>query len=176
LKTLSTFGVITLAYREFAPSENAPFSIVARNYDDQPSGTAGTQLSVFSRRDGVSLGEAPLVLSGAEEDSGADPRLRSVIGAFAMDDVQTRVRVTLVRKDGTVVGDTSHDFVLNQPGGLGHLGQIFMSNTDVLPDIVRDEPMSIRAEVLEGGRAGVYLVTVDTHTRDTSFSPGRLPR
>lgn len=176
LKALSSFGVITLAYREFAVSENAPFAIVARNYDNQPNGTSGTQLSVFSRRDAVSVGEPPLVLSGAEEGSGADPRLRTVIGAFAMDDELTRVRVTLVRKDGSVVGDTSHEFVLNQPGGSGHIYQIYMSDVNALPDIVRDEPMSVRAEVLEGGRAGVYLVTVDTHTRDTSFSPGRLQR
>jgi hypothetical protein len=93
-----------------------------------------------------------------------------------MDDELTRVRVTLVRKDGSVVGDTSHEFVLNQPGGSGHIYQIYMADVNALPDIVRDEPMSVRAEVLEGGRAGVYLVTVDTHTRDTSFSPGRLQR
>jgi hypothetical protein len=173
LKTLSTTGLLRISYSPEVPG--AAMVLSARNYDDQVTGTAGTQLAVYSRSDGVSASERPLFVPGAQEDSGENVRLRTTLGVFAMDNRQTRVRVSVVKADGTVPPGGTFDFMLNQPGASSHMAQIFMDRNN-LPGIVNNEAMTIKTEVLEGGRAGVYVVTVDTNTRDTSFKAGRPVR
>lgn len=51
-----------------------------------------------------------------------------------------------------------------------HFGQIFIS---AIPGVVSDDTMTIKVEVLDGGRIGAYAVIVGKRTLDLTFIQGR---
>jgi hypothetical protein len=166
LKQESTLGVLRIYYRAAPDSATAPLLIGGRIYDDRGSaGTAGMQLFVYSNGESVSPG-SPLVLPGAQQNL----RFRTNIGFFALGDLQTPVRVTAVKQDGTVAG--TFDFILNAPGQNGHFAQLSMLQ---IPGIV-GEPMTVRVEVLSGSRIGAYVATVDQISSDSIFVQGKPTR
>ena len=102
---------------------------------------------------------------------GAEDSLRfySVIGLFALDNVLTTGKIAAIDKDGKEIG--SFGFTLNQTGGSGHFGQVFLR--DLKGFVNPGTPVTISVTVTGGGRVGAYAVNVDLKTLNMSFIQGR---
>jgi hypothetical protein len=152
-------GILRIYYAEDDESASRPLVIGSRNYDDQPTGTAGTQLATYTLAHSAGPGQK-LYLSGAEDSD----RYGSRIGVFAIDDGPVTGWIVAVAPDGSEVG--SVPFTLG--GSSPHYGQIALTD----PNIGFNnpgKPVSIRIERLSGGRVGAYAFTVDKVTLDTNF-------
>ncbi len=152
-------GILRIYYPEDDESATRPLMIGSRNYNDQPTGTAGSQLAVYTLAQAAGVGQK-LYLSGAEESD----RYASRIGVFSVDAGPVTGRIVAVAPDGSEVG--SVNFTLG--GSSPHYGQL--SLTDPNMNFTNPgKPVSIRIEQLSGGRAGAYAFTVDKVTLDTNF-------
>ena len=152
-------GVLRIHYGEDDESATRPLVIGSRNYDDQPTGTAGTQLAVYTPAQVAGPGQK-LYLSGAEESD----RYRSRIGVFAMDPGSVSFRIVAVDTGGNEVGSLSTAL----GGSAPHFGQI--SLTDASMGFRNPgTPVSIRIDQVSGGRVGAYVFTVDKETLDSNF-------
>lgn len=162
-----TAGVLRITHYVDGDTSTAPLIISARNYDDQPTGTVGSQLSVYTRPLSLGPNEPSLRLAGPQADGGGNPkpRFETILSAFSFDDTQTTVRLTAVKSDGTVLG--FHDLVLNQPGAGGH----FQPRNLNIPEFnaVVNEPITIKVDVMSGGRVGAYALIRDIVTRDPTY-------
>ena len=162
-----TAGVLRIFYPEDPESATSPLIIGLRNYDDPSdgTGTAGTQLGVYSASQSTTVASPALVMPGAEDSA----RFYSLVGLFALDDVLTTGRITAYDKTGNEVGH--FDFALNQTSGAGHFGQVRLSS---LTDFTNPgTPVSVRVSVTGGGRLGSYVTLVDLKTNDLTFIKGR---
>ena len=172
--TGDTAGILRILHFEDADATTNPLVISSRNYDDPSdgTGTAGTQLGVYSSAQTTIPSGSPLVIPGAENSE----RFYSVIGLFSPDAAPTTGRISAVGADGKEIG--FYDFELNKTDGFGRFGQIFLtslkdpSNPDS-PATIPATPVTIRVKVTTGGRVGGYAVTVDLKTNDLTFIQGR---
>ena len=155
----NTAGVLRIYYTEDAESATRPLIIGSRNYDDEPTGTAGTQLAVYTLAQVAGPGQK-LFLSGAEDSD----RYGSRIGVFAMDPGPVSFRIVAVDTGGNEVG--SFSTVLG--GSAPHFGQISLTDAG-MGFRNPGTPVSIRIDQVSGGRVGAYAFTVDKATLDTSF-------
>ena len=159
----NTAGILRIYYPKDDDSATRPLIISSRNYDDQPTGTAGSQLDVYTSLQTGSATQS-LYMTGVEDSD----RYRSVIGVFAMDTGATAApvtgRIVAVGPDGSEVG--SAGFFL---GGSGpRYGQI--SLTDPNMNFQNPgSPISIRIDRVSGGRIGAYAFTVDKVTNASVF-------
>jgi hypothetical protein len=172
--TGDTAGLLRILHFEDPDSSSNPLVISSRNYDDPSdgSGTAGTQLAVYSNSQTTKSGNPALVMPGAENSE----RFYSVIGFFSLDATPTTGRVSAVGAGGKEVG--FFDFALNQPGGSGRFGQVFLTAlkdpaNPASPSSIPPTPVTIRVSVTQGGRVSGYAVTVDLKTNDLTFIQGR---
>ena len=155
----STAGILRIYYPEDDESATRPLIIGSRNYDEQPTGTAGTQLAVYTAAQVAGPGQK-LYLSGAEDSN----RYGSRIGVFAMDPGPVSFRIVAVDTGGNEVGSLSTAL----GGSAPHFGQI--SLTDPSMNFRNPgTPVSIRIDQVSGGRVGAYAFTVDKVTLDTNF-------
>jgi PKD repeat protein len=161
----SNAGILRIFYPEDDESAARPLIIGSRNYNDDPTGTAGSQLSVYTNAQAGSASR-DLFLTGVEESS----RYSSRIGVFAMDPGPVTGRIVAVAPDGSEVG--SAGFTLG--GTSPHYGQISLTDSN-MNFTNPGKPVSIRFEQLNGGRIGAYAFTVDKVTLDTNFIQG-LPQ
>jgi hypothetical protein len=161
----STAGILRIYHPEDDESATRPLIVGSRNYDDQPTGTAGTQLAVYTPAQVAGPGQK-LYLSGAEDSD----RYGSRIGVFAMDPGPVFFRIVAVDADGNEVGSLSTAL----GGSAPHFGQI--SLTDASMGFRNPgKPVSIRVDQVSGGRVGAYAFTIDKVTLDTNFIQG-LPQ
>lgn len=162
-----TAGVLKIIHFVDPETSTAPLIISARNYDDQPTGTVGSQLSVYTGPVSLGPNEPSLILAGLEADGGSNPkpRFETIVSVFSFDDQQTTVRLTALRNDGTVLG--FHDLVLNQPGGGGHFQPRNLNIPDFAAQI--NQPVTVKVDVLSGGRVGAYALLRDLVTRDPTY-------
>lgn len=152
-------GILRIYYPEDDESATRPLMIGSRNYNDQPTGTAGTQLAVYSLAQVAGEGQN-LYLSGAEDSD----RYGSRIGVFSVDAGPVTGRIVAVASDGSEVG--SVNFTVG--GSSPHYGQLSLTDPNMNftnPGM----PVSIRIDQLNGGRVGAYAFTVDKVTLDTNF-------
>jgi PKD repeat protein len=159
----NTAGILRIYYPKDDESATHPLIISSRNYDDQPTGTAGSQLDVYTSLQAGSASHN-LYLTGVEDSD----RYRSVIGVFAMDTGATAApvagRIVAVGPDGSEVGSVG--FVL---GGSGpRYGQISLTDPN-LNFKNPGTPVSIRIDQLSGGKIGAYAFTVDKVTNASVF-------
>jgi hypothetical protein len=70
-----------------------------------------------------------------------------------------------MKNDGTVLG--FHDLVLNQTGGGGHFQPRNLNISDF--NAVINQPITIKVDVLSGGRVGAYALLRDLVTRDPTY-------
>jgi PKD repeat protein len=161
----SNAGILRIFYPEDDDSATHPLVIGSRNYNDDPAGTAGSQLAVYT---GAQAGSASqdLSLTGVEESD----RYSSRIGVFAMDPGPVTGRIVVVAPDGSEVGSVG--FTLG--GSSPHYGQLSLTDPNMNFNNP-GKPVSIRFEKLSGGRVGAYAFTVDKVTLDTNFIQG-LPQ
>ena len=168
-----TAGVLKVQHFADGETTTSPLIISARNYDDQPAGTVGSQLSVYTQPLSLGPTDPAQLLAGLQVDmtdgSNPKPRFETIVSVFAYDDLQTVVRLTSLKNDGTVLG--SHDLALNQPGASGH----FQPRNLSLPafNAVINEPVTVKVEVLSGGRIGAYALVRDITTRDPTYVQAR---
>jgi hypothetical protein len=155
----SNAGILRIFYPEDDESATRPLIIGSRNYDDEPTGTAGSQLAVYT---GAQTGSASrdLFLTGVEDSA----RYASRIGVFALDPGRVTGRIVVVGPDGSQVGSKSFGLGGSDP----RFGQISLTDSDV-NFTNPGKPVSIRFEQLSGGRVGAYAFTVDKVTLDTNF-------
>jgi len=152
-------GVLRIFYPADDESATRPLVIGSRNYDDEPSGTAGSQLDIYTLSQAARPGQM-LFLAGAEESE----RYASRIGVFAMDAGPITGRIVAVAPDGSEVGSVGFTVGGSSP----HYGQIAL--TDANMNFKNPgTPVSIRIDQLSGGRVGAYVFTVDKVTLDTNF-------
>src|SRR5262249_34488308 len=174
-ETNGTAGIVRIQHFADAETTSSPLIISSRNYDDQPAGTVGSQLMTYTRPISVGLGEAALLLTGLESDASSSPKVRfdSTVNVFAYDDVFTRVRLTALKSDGTVLG--THDLVLNYSADgvpyTGHFQPRYLSASDATGNLngVQSAPISVKVEVIEGGRVGAYGLVEDITTHDPTY-------
>ncbi len=152
-------GVLRIFYPEDDESATRPLIIGSRNYNDDPTGTAGSQLAVYT---GAQAGSDShnLSLTGVEDSA----RYASRIGVFAMDPGPVTGRIVVVAPDGSEVGSVG--FTLG--GSSPRYGQISLTDSN-MNFTNPGKPVSIRFEQLRGGRVGAYAFTVDKVTLDTNF-------
>jgi PKD domain-containing protein/List-Bact-rpt repeat protein len=155
----NTAGILRIFYAEDDESATRPLVIGSRNYDNEPTGTAGSQLSVYTLDQAAGPGQR-LVLAGAEESD----RYTSRIGVFAVDPGPVTGRIVAVGPDGTEVGSLNFGVGGSSP----HYGQISLTDPS-LNFKNPGTPVSIRIDQLSGGRIGAYVFTVDKVTLDTNF-------
>ncbi len=157
--TGSNAGILRIFYPEDDESATRPLVVGSRNYDDELSGTSGSQLAVYT---GAQAGGAsqPLFLTGVEDSD----RYASRIGVFTMDPGPVTGRIVAVGPDGSEVG--SAGFTLG--GSSPHYGQLSLTDPN-LHFNNPGKPVSIRFDQLSGGRVGAYAFTVDKVTLDTNF-------
>ena len=162
LKSVSSAGVLRIYYAADADSASRPLMIGSRNYDDQPTGTAGSQLAVYTRVHSVTPGQK-LYLTGVEDSA----RYASRIGVFTFDSGPATGRIVVVAPDGSEAGSVA--FTLG--GGSGRFGQISLTDPGMN---FRNPgaPVTIRVESASGSRLGAYAFTVDKVTLDTNFIQG----
>ena len=159
-----TAGLLRVSYPPDSQTATNPVLVSARAYDDRSTttgGTAGTALSSFAAADAITVGDAPIVIPGAE----LDDLFRTNVGFFALDDESTVVKVTAVDKDGNVVGEVP---AIPLNGASGPWAQLPVS---LIPNIP-SEPFSLWVEVLSGGRIGTYAINIDQKSSDTTFIKG----
>lgn len=161
----SSAGVLRIYYAEDPDSATRPLIISARNYDDQPTGTAGSQLGVYTRAQAAGSAQK-LYLPGIEESE----RYRSQIGVFTPDAGPVTGRIVAVAPDGSEVGAVG--FTLG--GGGLHYGQLDLLNPNLRFNNP-NRPVTIRIDQINGGRVSAYGFTVDKVTLDTNFIQG-LPQ
>jgi hypothetical protein len=155
----SSAGVLRIYYPEDAESSTRPLIVGSRNYDDQPTGTAGSQLAVYTRSQGGSSTKR-LALPGAEESD----RYSSRIGVFTMDPGPVSFRIVAIDSNGVEVGS-----LVTGLGGAGlHFGQLDLTNPS-FNFTNPGKPVTIRIDSISGGRVGAYVFTVDKVTLDTNF-------
>lgn len=167
-----TAGVLRVQHFVDSETSTSPLLVAARNYDDQPSGTVGSQLATYTRPVSVGPGQTPLLLAGLQQDDATNPRPRfaSTVNVFTYDDVLTVVKLTALKSDGTVLG--THNVALNNPPGAGnHFQPRFLGASDATGNLngVQNAPISVKIEVLEGGRVGAYGLVEDTTTHDPTY-------
>jgi len=155
----SNAGFLHIFYSKDDDSATKPLIISSRNYDDQTTGTAGSQLALYTRAHGGSSTKK-LFAAGAEDSL----RYATKIGVFAMDPGPVSFRIVAVDSNGTEVGSLSTGL-----GGAGaHFGQIDL--TDAAFNFTNPgKPVTIRIDSISGGRVGAYVFTVDKVTLDTNF-------
>jgi len=152
-------GILRISYPEDEDSATKPLIIGSRNYDDQPTGTAGSQLAVYTSAQTGTAGH-DLSLTGIEESE----QYRSVIGVFALDPGPISFRIVVVDANGNEVGSLG-----SQLGGAGsRWGQLDLTAA-ALNFINPGTPVSLRIKQISGGRLGAYAFTVDKVTLDTNF-------
>ena len=152
-------GFLRIYYPEDSDSATRPIIIGSRNYDDQTTGTAGSQLAVFTHNQAANTSQR-LVLSGAQESA----QYTTKIGVFLMDPGPVSFRVLAIAPDGSQIGS-----LVTTLGGTGvpHWGQISLHD---LPGFVNPNvPVSIQIDQVNGGRLSGYAFTVDLTTLDTTF-------
>jgi hypothetical protein len=157
--TGSSAGVLRIFYPQDDDSATRPLVIGSRNYDDQPTGTAGSQLSVYTSAQAGSASHN-LYLTGVEDSD----RYGSRIGVFAIDPGPVTGRIVAVGPDGSVVG--SANFTVG--GSSPHYGQLSLTDANMHFQNP-GTPVSIRIDQVSGGRVGAYAFTVDKVTNDTNF-------
>jgi hypothetical protein len=166
-------GLIILQHFEDNETSTAPLIILSRTYDDEPTGTVGSQLEVFTRKMPLAVGPAdgPLVLTGLQTDTPANahPRFQSTVNVFAYEDMLTVVKLTALKSDGTVLG--THFVALNNPGASGHFQPRFLDASDITGSLngAQDAPVSIKIEVVQGGHVGAFGLVEDIATHDPTF-------
>jgi len=156
--TGSTSGILRIYYPEDSESASKPLILGLRNYDFESTGTAGSQLAVYTHSQVAGPGQS-LVLSGAVESS----RARTAVGVFALDPGTVSFRIVAVGPDGTELGSMITS--LSGAGAFGQLGHL----TDIPNFTSPGVPVSIRIDSVNGGRVGAYAFTVDLVTLDTNF-------
>ena len=161
----SNAGILRVFYPEDDESATRPLIIGSRNYNDDPTGTAGSQLSVYTSAQAGSPSR-DLFLTGVEESD----RYSSRIGVFTMDPGPVTGRIVAVAPDGTEVGSAGFSLGGSSP----HYGQISLNDPNINFNNP-GKPVSIRFEQVRGGRLGAYAFTVDKVTLDTNFIQG-LPQ
>jgi hypothetical protein len=155
--TGSNSGFLRIYYPEDAESATRPLIIGSRNFDDQTTGTAGSQLALYTHNQAANTGQK-LVLSGAQESA----QYTTKIGVFLMDPGPVALRISAVGADGTEIGS-----LVTSLGNGAHWGQISLAD---LPNFVNPNvPVSIKIDSISGGRVGAYAFTVDKTTLDTTF-------
>jgi hypothetical protein len=156
----SNAGFLRIYYPTDTDSATKPLIISSRNYDDQTTGTAGSQLALYTRAHGGSSTKK-LFAAGAEDSL----RYATKIGVFAMDPGPVSFRIVAVDSTGTEVGSLSTGL-----GGAGaHFGQLDL--TDASFNFTNPgKPVTIRIDSISGGRIGAYVFTVDKVTLDTVFT------
>jgi hypothetical protein len=167
-----TFGILRVQHFVDGETSTSPLLISARNYDDQPTGTYGSQLAVYTRPILVGPGQAPLVLAGLQQDDSSNPKPRfapTYVDVFAYDDVLTVVRLTALKSDGTELGH--HIVALNNPGASGHFQRRSVGASDFTGNLngIQNEPISVKIEVMQGGSVGAYALIQDITTRDPTY-------
>ena len=155
----SNAGILRIFYAEDDESGTRPLVIGSRNYDDEPTGTAGSQLSVYTLAQAAGPGQV-LFLAGAEDSD----RYGSRIGVFALDAGPVTGRIVAVGPDGSEVG--SANFTVG--GSSPRYGQLSLTDPN-LNFRNPGTPVSIRIDQVAGGRLGAYVFTVDKVTLDTNF-------
>ena len=155
----SNAGILRIFYPEDDESPTRPLIIGSRNYDDDPAGTVGSQLAVYTSAQAGSPSH-DLFLTGVEDSA----RYASRIGVFAMDPGRVTGRIVVVAPDGSQVG--SFGFTLG--GSSPHYGQISLTDPNMHFNNP-GKPVSIRFDQLSGGRVGAYAFTADKVTLDTNF-------
>jgi PKD repeat protein len=161
----SNAGILRVFYPEDDDSATHPLIIGSRNYDDEPTGTAGSQLAVYTSAQAGGASQ-DLFLTGVEDSA----RYASRIGVFTMDPGPVTGRIVVIAPDGSQVG--SMPFWLG--GSSPRYGQISLTDSN-MNFTNPGKPVSIRFEQLSGGRVGAYAFTVDKVTLDTNFIQG-LPQ
>jgi len=152
-------GILRVYYGEDSDSTTHPLVIGSRNYDDEPTGTAGSQLAVYTSAQAGGASRN-LFLTGVEDSV----RYSSRIGVFTMDPGPVTGRIVAVGPDGTPVGSVG--FTLG--GSSPRYGQLSLTDPNMNFNNP-GKPVSIRFEDLKGGRVGAYAFTVDKVTLDTNF-------
>ncbi len=152
-------GILRIFYPEDDESATHPLVIGSRNYNDDPTGTAGSQLAVYTSAQAGSDSH-DLFLTGVEDSA----RYASRIGVFTMDPGPVTGRIVAVAPDGSEVGSVG--FTLG--GSSPHYGQLSLTDSN-MNFTNPGKPVSIRFEQLSGGRVGAYAFTVDKVTLDTNF-------
>jgi hypothetical protein len=154
----SNSGFLRIYYPEDSESASRPLIVGSRNYDDQTTGTAGSQLAVYTKEQAANTGQQ-LVLSGVVESD----QYTSKIGIFTMDAGPVSLRIVAVAPDGSEIGS----LVTALGGGGAHWGQIPLTGLSnfVNPNV----PVSVRIDQVNGGHVGAYGFTVDKTTLDTTF-------
>jgi hypothetical protein len=172
-------GILRIQHFTDVETTSAPLQISARNYDDQPRGTVGSELLDYTRAVSIGPADAPMLLTGLQQDDASNPKLRfsSTVNVFAYDDVQTDVLLTALSIDGSVLG--THHVVLNQPFVddrgqplvTGHFQPRALDASDATGSLngVQNQPISIKVEVVQGGRIGVYGLIEDVTTHDPTY-------
>ena len=160
-------GLIRVTYPADADTATNPVYVSSRAYDDRSQttgGTAGSALSTYAAVDAIASGDSSLVIPGAEQDDA----FRTNVGLFALDDTLTIANVTAVDDGGNVVGGP-FGVALNQDGVSGPWSQFPISAAfSSLPAGV----FSLRVDVVQGGRAGAYIINIDQKSLDTTFVKG----
>jgi hypothetical protein len=162
-------GILRIYYLGDPESATKPLILGARNYDDQPTGTAGTQLAIYTTAQMVT-GSAVLYVPGAEESAHYSTR----IGVFTPDAGPAAFTITAVAPDGSVVGSLGTTLA----GGGSHWGQLDL--TQLSGFLNPGKPVGIRitpdpAHSAPGARVAAYAFTVDKVTLDTNLIQG-LPQ
>jgi hypothetical protein len=162
----SSAGILRIYYVADSESSTHPLIIGSRNYDDQPTGTAGTQLAIYTSAQ-AATGTQVLYLPGVEDSA----RYATKIGVFTPDAGPIRGGISAVAPDGSQVG--SIGFTVGA-GGL-HYGQLDL--TQLSNFVNPNKPVTIRITVdpSSTGRLCAYAFTVDKVTLDTNFIQG-LPQ
>ena len=161
-----TSGMLRVTYPADAETTTNPVYVNARSYDDRSQttgGTAGTALPSYAAADAIAYGDDALVIPGAEQSD----RFRTNVGLFAVDGSLTIANVWAVDKDGSAIGSPI-TIALNQDGISGPWSQFPLS---VIPDLPAD-PVSLRVQVVQGGRVAAYAINVDQKSSDTTFVKG----
>jgi hypothetical protein len=155
----SNAGILRIFYPEDDESATRPLIIGSRNYNDDPTGTAGSQLSVYTAAQ-AGRASQDLFLTGVEDSD----RYASRIGVFAIDPGPVTGRIVVVAPDGSEVGSAGFSLGGSSP----HYGQIALTDPN-LHFTNPGKPVSIRIDQVSGGRVGAYAFTVDKVTLDTNF-------
>jgi hypothetical protein len=155
--TGSNSGYLRIYYPADAESATRPLIIGSRNFDDQTTGTSGSQLALFTHNQAAKTGQK-LVLSGAQETA----QYSTKIGIFLMDPDPVTLRIAAVGADGTEIGS-----LVTGLGSGAHWGQL--SLTDIPNFANPGVPVSIKIDSINGGWVGAYAFTVDKATLDTTF-------
>jgi hypothetical protein len=158
---LSTFGILRIYYAADGEESSAPLLLSSRNYDDQPSGTSGTQIPSYTSAQYATAGQN-LYLTGVEESA----RYEGRIGVFSADGSPATGRIAVLRPDGSEAGSIGFSV-----GAAGSQRLLQISLMGIPGFLNPQAPVTVRVEVASG-RAAAYAFNVDRITKDTSFIQG----